>query len=312
MKVLFFLLFALWLWADVITPYATLKTNGAISDMVIVKGKLYASTDEGIINVFDAKIHKKLSSIELPKIKDDKGVAFRPKIYSMDHLDGSTVIAAESGGEFRDIYLHNHGTLTKIADSRLGLMVKKVRFLDAGHILMGLSSDTIVAMDLVSKKILYKVQAGGGVFSDMELSDFKDFVAVGDESGEIVMMRTDTGKIVKTLRGINLDAINRLDYASNTIIAGGHDRRVGVYRKGGSYFIDTEFFAYAVGLNSDATLGVYSDGEENELQLIEIATQKKLARFKGGEVIYDRLLFVDKHTLIGCGEENKIYYWRIP
>jgi len=276
------------------------------------RGKIYASTDEGSVNVFDAKTRQKLSSIDVPKTKDDKGLAFKPKIYSADHLEGSTVMAVESGGEFRDVYLYKNGTFTKVADSRLGLMIKKVRFLDAGHILMGLSSDTIVLMDLVSKKIVYKVQAGGGVFSDMELSGSKNLVAVGDESGEIVMIQTRTGKIIKTLRGINLDAINRLAYSQNTIIAGGHDRRVGIYRKGGSYFIDTQFFVFAVGLNSDASMGVYSDGEENELQVVEIATQKKIARLKGGEVIYDRLLFIDNHTLIGCGEENKIYYWRIP
>jgi hypothetical protein len=265
-----------------------------------------------MVVVYDAKTRKKLASIDAPKTKDDKGSVFKPKIYSVDHYEGATVMATESGGEFRDIYLHKNGSLTKVAGVNQELMVKKVRFLDAGHILMGLSSDTIVAMDLVSKKILYKVQAGGGVFSDMELSDSKGLVAIGDEGGEIVMIETRTGKMAKTLRGINLDAINRLDYAKNTIIAGAHDRRVGVYRKEGSYFIDTEFFVYAVGLNSDATLGVYSDGETNELQVIDIATQRKLARFKGGEVIYDRLVFVDNHTLIGCGEENKIYYWRIP
>lgn len=312
MKTLFFLLFALGLRADTIAPYATIKTNGAISDMVVVQGKIYASTDEGMVVVYDVKTRKKLSNIDLAKTKDDKGVVFKPKIYSLDHFQGATVMAAESGGEFRDVYLHKNGQLTKIVDTKQKLMVKKIRFLDAGHILMGLSSDTIVAMDLVSKKLLYNVQAGGGVFSDMELSDSKTLVAVGDEGGEIVMIQTSTGKVAKTLRGINLDAINRLDYAKNTIITGAHDRRVGVYRKEGSYFIDTDFFVYAVGLNSSASLGVYSDGEANELQVFDITTQKKIARFKGGEVIYDRLVFVDDHTLIGCGEENKIYYWRIP
>jgi WD40 repeat protein len=202
--------------------------------------------------------------------------------------------------------------MSKIIDNTQGLMIKKVRFLDVGHVLMGLSGDTIVLLDLEKRKLVYKVQAGGGVFSDMQLSPSRSLVAVGDESGEIAMFETKSGRRIKTLRGINLDAITRISYQKDTIISGGHDRRVGVYRKEGSYFIDTDFFVYAVGLSPLASKGVYTDGTENELQVFDIASKTKTVRLKGTQTPYDTLIFMDEHQLVGAGEENKIYYWRIP
>lgn len=299
--------------AGAITPAAILKTDGLISDMVVREGKIYASTDAGVVNVFDLATRRKLSSIALPKVHSSSGKIFLPKVYSADHFAGTTVMVTESGeSSFRNVYIWRENKLQKLIDNTNGLLIKKVRFVDANHLLFGLSSDIVVLMDVKMKKSLYEVQAGGGVFGDMALSPNRSLVAVGDESGEIVQIETRSGKVLKTLSGINLDAINRLAYQKNTIISGGHDRRVGVYKPQGSYFIETNFFVYAVGLSPSSSIGVYTDGDENELQVFEIETQKKIGRLKGGESLYDTLIFLDEHTLIGSGEENKIYYWRIP
>ncbi|MFH0708969.1 MAG: hypothetical protein V2A75_02070 [Pseudomonadota bacterium] len=312
MKTLFFLFFLLITGvAAVINHSATLKTDGLISDMVVREGKIYTSTDAGIVNVFDSVSKHKLSSITAPNVSI-LGKVFTPKIYSVDHLAASTVIVTESGESFRNVYLWRDNKMLKVIDNSRGLLIKKVRFLDVSHLLFGLSGDTIVLMDLNKQTLVYQVQAGGGVFGDMALSPKKSLLAVGDESGEIVQIETMSGRKIKTLSGLNLDAINGLSYQQNTILSGGHDRRVGVYRPKGSYFIETDFFVYAVGLSPSASKGVYTDGDENELQVFDLATQRKIARLKGGETLYDSLIFLDEHTLIGSGEENKIYYWRIP
>jgi len=299
--------------AELITPSAILKTDGLISDMVVREGKTYASTDTGVVNVFDLASRRKLSSISLPSVTSGSGKIFLPKIYSVDHFAGATVMVTESGeSSFRNVYIWRENKLVMLIGKTSGLLIKKVRFVDANHLIFGLSGDAIILMDLDKRKSLYEVQAGGGVFGDMALSPKRSLLAVGDESGEIVQIETRSGKVLKTLSGINLDAINRLAYQNNTIISGGHDRRVGVYKAHGSYFIETNFFVYAVGLSPSASIGVYTDGDENELQIFELETQKKIGRLKGGETLYDTLIFLDEHTLIGSGEENKIYYWRIP
>ncbi|MDP2850178.1 MAG: hypothetical protein Q8O20_03815 [Sulfuricurvum sp.] len=307
-----FFLFIVQAVATVTPPAAILKTDGLISDMVVREGKIYASTDTGVVNVFDLSSRRKLSSISLPSVHSSSGKIFVPKIYSVDHFAGSTVMVSESGESFRNVYLWRENRLVKVIGNASGLLIKKVRFVDANHLLFGLSGDAVVLMDVKTRKRLYEVQAGGGVFGDMALSPNRSLVAVGDESGEIVQIEARSGKVLKTLSGINLDAINRLAYQNNTIISGGHDRRVGVYKAHGSYFIETNFFVYAVGLSPSSSIGVYTDGDENELQVFELETQNKIGRLKGGESLYDTLIFLDEHTLIGSGEENKIYYWRIP
>jgi len=295
-----------------IPPSAVMKTDALISDLVVAEGKIYAATDGEGVNVFDASSFKRVSTLHVPKIKKSTGESFSPKIYSVDHYKESTVLVTESGHAFRNVYLIRNGITTKIVDNGRGLLIKKVRFIDQDHLLFGLSGDTLVLMNISRNTLIYQVQAGGGVFRDMALSPLKTRVAVADEGGEITMIDVKTGHRIKTLRGINVDNINHIDYKQNTILSAGQDRRVGIYRARKSSFIETDFFVYAVGLSPSATRSVYTDGMENELQVIDTDTKVKIARLKGGEVIFDTLIFLDEHRLIGAGEENKIYYWRIP
>lgn len=295
-----------------ILPAKVIKTDALISDVVVRNGKIYAATDGAGVNVFDTKNFKKIEVHRVPNIKNNEGKEFSPKVYSVDHFGGATVMVTESGGDFRNVYFTQNGKTQKIIDNSRGLLIKKVRFIDLDHLLLGLSGDTIVLLDIAKNTLVYRVQAGGGAFRDMMLSPSKSLVAVADEGGEIMMLNVKDGAKVKTLRGINVDNINRIDYKENTIMSAGQDRRVGIYRKGGSYYIETDFFVYAVALSPSAKRGVYTDGTENELQVFDTTTKAKSVRLKSGEVILDTLIFLDEHRIIGAGEENKIYYWRLP
>lgn len=295
-----------------IFPLKVIETGAAISDIVVSNGKIYTATDGSGVEVFDVKSLKKVNSIIIPKIKTPKGEKLLPKIYSVDHYKNTTIIVSESGSKFRNVYMIKEGKTSKIIDNNRGLLIKKARFLDVDHLLFGLTGDTIVLFDITKNALVYEIQAGGGAFRDMALSPSKKLVAVADEGGEIMMFNTKSGVKVKTLRGINLDNINHIDYKQNTILSAGQDRRVGVYQPHGSYYLETDFFVYAVGLSPSASKGVYTDGDENILQVFTLQDQSKGPRLQGGEVIFDTLIFLDEHRLIGAGEENKIYYWRIP
>ncbi len=296
------------LWGSVIDPFAVVKTDGQVSDMVYRSGKLYVSTDTGVVNVFDVKTRKKIGTLKVQPTENQ--IPF--KAFSADHYDGKTAVVIDSGKDFREVYLISREGSRKIVDYSKGLLIKKLRFADADHLVLGLSSDMIVMMDLRSNTLLYQIQAGGGVFRDMALSRRGTLIAVADEGGEITMIDLNKGKKIKTLRGINVDNINRIDYKNNTIISAGQDRRVGVYRQNGSYYLDSDFFIYAVGLSPSARLGVYTDGTENDLQVFTLADKTKTVRLRGGEVLFDTLIFADEHLLIGAGEDDKIYFWRIP
>ncbi|MFA5216770.1 WD40 repeat domain-containing protein [Sulfuricurvum sp.] len=305
-------LLSLCAWGSAQEPTAILKTSGLVSDVVVREGKIVVATDGGGVDIFDVKTRKKASNISVPLLSDINGKKIIPKIYSADSIGDQTVMVSESGKEFRNVYLYDGKKLTNVVDSSRKLLIKKVRFVDATHLLFGLSGDTLVLMNIPDKRLVYQIQIGQGVFRDMALSDSKKIVAATDEGGEIAMFETNSGKWIKTLKGINVDNINRIDYKHNTIISAGQDRRVGIYQRSGSYFLESDFFIYAVGLSPSAVQGVYVDGTENELQLFNIQTKQKGARLRAGEAVPDSLIFINEKELISAGEENQIYYWRLP
>lgn len=313
MKTVFFwCVLSLIVSAEALKPTAVLKTSGLVSDVVVREGKIIAATDGGGIDVFDAKTRKKVSNIAVEPLQEKNGEKFTPKIYSVDRMGDKTVFVSESGEEFRNVYLYRGGKLTKIVDSSRKLLIKKVRFVDSDRILFGLSGDTLVLMNLDRNTLVYQAQIGQGVFRDMVLSDSKKLVAATDEGGEIAMFETYSGKRVKTLRGINVDNINRIDYKRDTIISAGQDRRIGVYRREGSYYLESDFFVYAAALSPSASQGVYVDGTENQLQIFNVGSRQKKERLQAGEAVPDTLIFISENELISAGEEDQIYYWRLP
>lgn len=310
--ILFWCFLSMMASAAALKPAAVFKTSGLISDVVVREGKIIAATDGGGVDVFDVKTRKKIDNLSVPPLQDRNGKKFIPKVYSADRMGDKTVFVSESGEEFRNVYLYVGEKVTKIVDASRKLLIKKVRFVDADRILFGLSGDTLVLMDLSRNALVYQVQIGQGVFRDMALSDSKKLVAATDEGGEIAMFETYSGKRVKTLGGINVDNINRIDYKHDTIISAGQDRRVGVYQRGGSYYLESDFFVYAAALSPSAMQGVYVDGTDNELQLFNVRTRQKNSRLQAGEAVPDTLIFINEKELISAGEENQIYYWRLP
>lgn len=300
------------LYGSTIEPTAVIKTSAMVTDIVADNGKIVAATDGGGIDIFDINTRKKIANISPDLLQNKKGDRVIPKIYSVDQLGTQTVFISESGKSFRNVYLHNGKKLTKIVDASRKLLIKKVRFVDATHILFGLSGDTLVLMDISTMTLVYQVQIGQGVFSDMALSNTKRLIAATDEGGEIAMFETRSGKRIKTLRGINVDNINSIDYQHDTILTGGQDRRVGIYQRHNSYYLESDFFVYAVALSPSAEKGVYVDGVDNELQLFNIQTREKGARLRAGDAVPEKLIFINENELISAGEENQIYYWRLP
>lgn len=299
-------------YGSTIEPTAVIKTSAMVTDIVADNGKIVAATDGGGIDIFDINTRKKIANISPDLLQNKKGDRVIPKIYSVDQLGTQIVFISESGKSFRNVYLHNGKKLTKIVDASRKLLIKKVRFVDPTHILFGLSGDTLVLMDISTMTLVYQVQIGQGVFSDMALSNTKRLIAATDEGGEIAMFETRSGKRIKTLRGINVDNINSIDYQHDTILTGGQDRRVGIYQRHNSYYLESDFFVYAVALSPSAEKGVYVDGVDNELQLFNIQTREKGARLRAGDAVPEKLIFINENELISAGEENQIYYWRLP
>lgn len=80
--------------------------------------------------------------------------------------------------------------------------------------------------------------------------------------------------------GINDFLINEhklyVAYRNGVSITAGQDRRVAVDQENqDSYYLKSDFLVYCVGLSPSAEIGIYTDGEDNYLQIFNIQTKQK-------------------------------------
>jgi WD40 repeat protein len=144
----------------------------------------------------------------------------------------------------------------------------------------------------------------------MELSADKKTAVTASESGQVTIVSTKTGEILKQPAPLNLDNIYKLAYQNGNIITAGQDRRVGVYPQNAKpYTIKSNFLVYSVGLSPSGKLGVYSSNEENDLQLFDVESGKKLHTLTGHESIPSTIRFFDENGFFSAGYGNTIYYW---
>ena len=149
-------------------------------------------------------------------------------------------------------------------------------------------------------------------FSDMVMSEDKKSMVTASESGQVMLLDSHSGDILKKFKPLNLDNIYKLAYKNGTIITAGQDRRVGVYPKDAEvYFIKSNFLVYAVGLSPSGKTAVYSANEDSDLQLFDVATGKKTDILKGQDSIPSTIKFINEDGFLSAGYGNIIYYWHL-
>jgi WD40 repeat protein len=146
----------------------------------------------------------------------------------------------------------------------------------------------------------------------MVMSEDKKSMVTASESGQVMLLDSHSGDILKKFKPLNLDNIYKLAYKNGTIITAGQDRRVGVYPKDGeAYFIKSDFLVYAVGLSPSGKIAVYSANEACDLQLFDVATGKKTDILKGQNSIPSTIKFINEDGFFSAGYGNRIYYWQL-
>lgn len=85
-----------------------------------------------------------------------------------------------------------------------------------------------------------------------------------------------------------------------------------VYSEEEAYYIKSDFLVYCVGLSPSGEVGVYSDGEENELQIFDTYTKQLKDRLVGHKAIVNQIKFVNENMLISSDQGHDIFFWKIP
>ena len=310
---IFILLLSTGINAVAVQPLYSLQAQGSVTAMLIEGEVLYAATDAGCIDVFNWQTKKRLKSISFPKIKDFMGDEIAPKIYSIDKWGNKILSVSQGMHGFRNVYAFEDGKMALLINAETDkMMIKRAVFVDKDQILLATLGNELMLYNLVNKKFIYKKQLGTSVFSNIDLNDDKSQVAVVDESGIIHIINVKDGEKLKDLKGRNVDNIYQVKYNKHCILAAGQDRRASVYflNSSESYYLESSFIIYSVGLNKDGNYGAFSFSENNYIKIFNTKTKAEMAMLKGQNSTLTQIEFVNKDILISSSEDPQIMIWK--
>jgi len=308
------LLLTIVVWAvPTITPTSTIEVNGTVKDMVLDGDNLVVATDNGHIEVYDTIKKEKIKQINIPNIKDFVGDEIPARVMSTDRIDGKYLLLSDSGkGGYSNLFVYDNN-LTQIVSANDKEAIIKARFIDKNHILLGYLSNEVALLDLTTKKEKYRVQLSESKFSDFALNEDKSQVVFSCESGVLNLVDVKSGKIIKKLKGQNVDNVYRVDFKKDTVSGAGQDRRGSIYdvSTGKGSYIAGNFLIYSTALSPSARKVAFAMDEKNNISIYNTITKSKTALLKGQKSTLSVIIFKDENRLFSASDDNTIMVWNI-
>ncbi len=294
-------------------PIKQYKADGAIIDLVIKNGKLYASTKVSIVDIFDIKTKKIIKQIKVPNITDFMGDVITAKIYSVDVLGDEILILSQAEHGYRSVYIYKNDKLIPVITIEDKLYIAKAKFIDKNNIVLGLLSNDIISYNIKTKKQNWTIQASGSKFSNLALNEKKTEVVICDESGDLHILNTKNGKLLKTLTGENLDNVFQVDYKNGIIATAGQDRRAVIYnlKDGSAYYKTTNFLIYSVGLSPSGKLAGYASDENNNVTVFNTSTKTDIGVFGDNKMTLTNIIFINENEFFVASDDKVINYYKI-
>ncbi len=297
-----------------IQPALQLNTSGAVYDLVVAHDKLYLATEMGVVDVFSLETGQVLEKITIPGHLDFMGETIPSKIYSIDMLNDQLLLVSQGNHGYRNLIIIREGILDTLLTAKTDrLMIKKARFINPKEVLLGLLSNELIRYNFERKTIDYRQQISPYAFSDFVLHPSGDEFLTADESGVIFRLNLSDGHVISEIKDIHRDKIFQLSCQETTVLSAGQDRRFGVSYSGDkpSWFVDTNFLVYCVGISPDGLLGAFTASEDNSVMLMCLDTQETLGRLVGHNSTLTKIVFMDNRSLITTAEEKKAFIWHL-
>ncbi len=294
------------------SPVASIDINGTAKDMVLTDNKLVIATDMGHIEIYDSTSREKLQEISIPDVKDFMGDVIAARVMSTDVIGEQYLLLSDSGkGGYSDLYLYKNSTLTKLLGPEDKEAIIKARFVDEGHILLGYLSDEVALLDIVSKKELYRTQLSESKFSDFMLNEKKTESVFSCESGVLSIVDVKSGKVIKELKGQNVDNVYKVDFKAGKVSGAGQDRRGSLYdvKRGTGSYIEGSFLIYGTALSPSGKKVAFAMDEKNNISIYSTLNKSKIALLKGQKSTLNVIIFQDENRLFSASDDNKIMVW---
>jgi len=316
MKLFLFLtfIFSSSLLAQTITPTQEIKANGYVYDITADENYLYAGTGHGTLQVYDYRSKKFVKNITLPKIKDFMGDEIYPKVFSVDYRNGKYLLLSEGKSGYRELYIHENNVTKKIISIDDKQAIAKAKFINDSHVFMANLGNEVMLYDISNKKELYRFQISQSKFSDFALNIKKDTAVIGCESGEITVVDVQKGKVIKVLKGQNLDNTYKVAIRNGVVTGAGQDRKGSFYtlKSGKGDFIEGSFLIYATALSPSGRLAAYAINEENDIAIYNLGSKAEVVLLKGQKSTLNTILFLDEKRLFSASSDPKVMMWELP
>ena len=310
-----FLITVVFLYANTVKPSYIFKASGNISDTVLKGNTVIVSTDAGSIESYDINSKKSIKSINFSLIKDFMGDMMPPKIFSIDYLESANQYLAvvQTSGSYRELFLIHKNKRVRVIDSKDRYLIAKARFIDKDTVIMALLGNEYILYDLTKRREIYRVHAGYSRFSDFAVDSKKKILVGSSESGEITVFDIENGKIIRVLKGGNVDNVYKVDIKNGKVLGAGQDRRGVIYdlKKGSFLRFNSDFFIYAGALNKEGSRVALSFNENNDIVIFDILSKKRLKTLVGQKSIPGSIFFVDKKTILSGSSGRFITIWRL-
>jgi WD40 repeat protein len=303
------------IYAQDIEPAQKIDIKEIAKDLALgANSEIVIGTDGGKLKVYNYNKKEFTKVIQVPKIKDFTGEIVDTRVASVDYFNGKYLLLSDSGvGGYADLRVHENNKTTDIFTEKDKLAIIKTKFIDDNNILLGFLSNEVALYNIKDKKMVYRKQLNESKFSDFALNEDRSLAAFSCESGEINIVDTKSGKVVKKLSGANLDNVYKVDFKKDMVSCAGQDRRAAWYniKSGKSDYIEGHFLIYATALSPSATMAAYAMDEKNNISIFDLSTKSKKYLLKGQKSTLNTIVFKDENTLFSASDDNIVIMWKL-
>jgi len=293
------------------SPIANIEINGTAKDMVLRDDKLIIATDMGHIEIYNTKENNKSKEINIPNVTDFMGDEIPARVMSTDAIGHKYLLLSDSGkGGYSNLYLYDNN-LTQLLSAKNKVSIIKARFIDENHILLGFLSNEVALYDIKKREEYYRVQLSESKFSDFALNEDKSQVVFACESGVLSVVDVQTGKLLRELKGQNVDNVYKIDFKKGMVSGAGQDQRGSLYSAdlGKGDYIKGTFLIYGTALSPSAKKVAFAMDEKNDISIYNTGTKSKIALLKGQKSTLNVIIFKDENIIYSASDDSTIMVW---
>ncbi|MGH2327748.1 WD40 repeat domain-containing protein [Campylobacter taeniopygiae] len=280
-----------------------LKINSNITSLKLDKQNLYIGTDKGEILLYNIKDKSLKELLSFPKIKNYYGDEFA-KIYNIDIFKNKLLILSEGDFGSKNLSFYKESLQTKKLEES---SIIKAFFIDEDiYLLISIGSE----IELIDKNLnhIKNFNFSYSSLNDVILSEDKNKLVAGFESGEVKLFDLKNWKILKNYDKIHKDNIYQVDLKNNVILSCGTDRRVGIIKNEEQRFLQKDFLIYACALSPNGKLAVYSDNEAGISEVFNTDDFKTIKTFNNENLMSEFIIFLNNKDFIISGFGDTIMF----